>query len=132
MIFLPDETEKTGKIEQEPEDETDEMDGFTNPKQPNKQAERTAKMKRNVQNPKQEVAQNYLGIFQIFLVRPRLLIFLVVNYLLFWYKAGFPIVYNIYLATIYIIVIALSLSRIAEWIFRKFDGREGRHIWQSP
>ena len=85
MIFLPDETEKTDKVEQEPEDETDETDGFTNPKQPTKQAEYTAKIKHTAQKSKQESIPSFLSAFGIFLIRPRLTIFLAVNYFLFFF-----------------------------------------------
>ena len=126
LIFLPDETEKTDKVEQEPEDETDETDGFTNPKQPTKQAEYTAKIKHTAQKSKQESVPSFLSAFGIFLIRPRLTIFLAVNYFLFWFKSGVPMAYNISSLLMYLLVIAISLSGVAEWIFRKLENV--RHV----
>ena len=118
MIFLPDETADVA--EREPEDEA-----TAKPKKM-EQAEYTARIKHTAQKPKQEVAPNYLGVFQIFLVRPRLFLFLAANYLLFWFKVGVPAAENILLLAIYITVIALSLSGFAEWIFRKLEN--ARHV----
>lgn len=126
LIFLPDETEKTDKVEQEPEDETDETDSFTNPKQPAKQAEHTTKIKHTAQKSKQESVPSFLSAFGIFLIRPRLTIFLAVNYFLFWFKSGVPMAYNISSLLMYLLVIAISLSGVAEWIFRKLENV--RHV----
>lgn len=127
MVFLPDET--TDGAEREPEDE---IDGFTNPKQPTKQAvkqkqaEHTAKIKHTVQKSKQESVPSFLSAFGIFLIRPRLTIFLAVNYFLFWFKSGVPMAYNVSSLLMYLLVIAISLSGVAEWIFRKLENV--RHV----
>ena len=79
-----------------------------------------------VQNFKCGVKRNCSGILQLFILRPRVLIFLVINYLLFWYRVDFPMGFNIASLLEYIIVIALSLSGVAEWVFRKFE--DIRHV----
>ena len=74
-----------------------------------------------MQDLKREFTPSGTGWWQILFVRPRLFIFLAINYFLFWFQAGLPAAYNIYTLGIYIIVIALSLSSVAEWIFRHLE-----------
>ena len=79
-----------------------------------------------MQELKREFTPSGTSWWHVLFIRPRVLIFLVINYLFFWYKADFPMGFNIAFLLEYIIVIALCLSGVAEWLFRKFE--DIRHV----
>lgn len=83
----------------------------------------------NIKISREKFIRNRSSAFQIFLVRPRLLILLTLNYFSFWYNADYPIVENIIVAIIYIAFIAISLSGVAEWFFRLLE--DVRHVATS-
>jgi len=86
-------------------------------------AEREAKKAKKQRQKQKERNQkgNKPNPFRIFLVRPRLILLILVNYLLFWFKAGFPLIENIILALIFVSVIGVSLTDIGECVTRYFE-----------
>ena len=64
--------------------------------------------------------------FTIFAVRPRLVLWLIASYFLFWFNIELPVIVNVGMACAYIIVIILCLSDVPEYILRAVH--DVRHI----
>lgn len=56
--------------------------------------------------------------FTIFAVRPRLLLWLIASYFLFWFNIELPAIVNVGMACAYIMVIVVCLSDVPEYILR--------------
>lgn len=68
--------------------------------------------------PEEHINKPQPNIFQIFCVRPRLVILLIVNYFIFWFNASYAIEMNVIIAFVYVLFIMLCLSDFAEYFLR--------------
>lgn len=59
--------------------------------------------------------------FQIFCVRPRLVLLLILNYFVFWFNINCHLYINIAVLSVYCTIIALCLTDLAELLIRKFE-----------
>ena len=66
------------------------------------------------------------NLFAIFAVRPRLLLWLIASYFLFWFNIELPLNANIGMACIYAVIIVICLSDVPEFILRLTN--DIRHI----
>lgn len=64
--------------------------------------------------------------FQIFRVRPRLVLLLIVNYFAFWFNFNGGLYYNIGISLLYITIVALTLSDFGEIVIRRLE--DIRHL----
>lgn len=71
-------------------------------------------------------SSNNSNPLRIFAIRPRLILLLIANYFLFWYKQDFAIITNVIIAVLFLSVSGICLSDVGEWVMRLLE--DVRHI----